>query len=152
MKINLTTKNIKKTLFLSILLLSLYACKKKVDNERPEFCGSWTGYSDCGSKASLEIAFSNSDTEYDVFIFGTGGTISYEGHARANDKKLKISQFNTFDIIEYPHKVDTNIVKLNHYEGDIRPNWQMKLSGLKPALFHVTETFTFYKNDYKYFF
>ena len=138
----------KKTLMLTALLFSLFACKKKVDNERPEFCGSWTGHSDHGSVASLNISFSNSDTKYKVFISGTSGSITYKGHARANDKTLKLSRFNTFDIIEYPHKVDTNIEKLDHYEGRIQPNWKMILRGLKPDLIHVTETFTFYKNDY----
>jgi len=134
-----------------IILFSTIGCKKQVEKERPEFIGTW--FSRYGSVEYAKIVIDeNSNAHY---IFMDYGDIKGEhrGTARANDRKLKIGRILSFDILEYPHKIDTTSTSiLAPTDASLtvwkKANWRMTLSGLHPQLLYLNGTFTYYKVDY----
>ena len=134
-----------------IILLSLFSCKKKVDDENPELIGYWRSFSyDADFKVILSIE-DNSEACYIVADYSSGAVKDRCGKARTNDKKLKIGRFYHFDIMEPPHLVDTTnspYVSTDYTETNMkRANWEMRLSGLKPDV-SIGGPLTFYKVDY----
>jgi len=130
-----------KKYFLFVLLISLFACKKQVDKERPEFIGTWFGHT-TDNYYKLEID-ENSNVKYTEYSLLGGGTSTHHGVARANNNALKIGRFRGFKINEYPHEIDTaNSNNLVPYPDMFsmtskKANWKMVLSLIN-----------FYKADY----
>lgn len=140
MKINLA--------IISILLFGLFACKKINEDKRSEFIGHWHAIISDYYCATIHI--NESGNSYYSIIW-QGDETSYGGKARANDKHLYIGSSKSFDIIEYPHTIDTSIEHEYVYYHDGPPkiaNWKMVLYGLKPSWLHVCGKWTYYKADY----
>ncbi|MFH2140833.1 MAG: hypothetical protein ABIJ97_00320 [Bacteroidota bacterium] len=117
--------NYTKNIGVFFFLLCILSCKKQVENERPEFIGTWEW--NCSDFYIDIIISEDSHAIYEETSY-SGGTTKVKGLARATDDKLKIGRFYHFNIIEYPHKVDTpNLLN--------RIYWQMTLSEIKPGLY-----------------
>lgn len=134
-----------------LVLLTLLSCKKKVCDESPEFVGDWTSewFGD-NNIAHLNID-ENSDATFQMTLEGRSRK-EYKGTARANDKHLKIGGTNYFDIIEYPHLIDTSLSDVGVYDHGthqwVKANWKMVLDGMKPASLHTCKKLSYYKADY----
>jgi len=136
-------------IFFILLCLSLFSCKKKVDeNNRPEFVGHWyCPYGDSGSGTedfSYDITVDdNSNAIYTSHTTLGGGDVStIHGTARANDRHFKIGRIYSFKVIEYPHKIDTTS-SIFIVDGK-KANWKMTLKG---PIFHDGDG-SYYKADY----
>jgi hypothetical protein len=123
-----------KNLFFVILILFIFsACKKQVEKERPEFIGRWH----CeflGNYINLKIS-EDSYATYEIYY--EGKTNSHQGIARANDNHLKIGRIIHFNILEYPHMIDTTrsdiyVYTTDSYNSAKKANWKMVISGLEP--------------------
>jgi hypothetical protein len=138
-------------IFFILLCLSLFSCKKKVDEDyRPEFIGDWwcpPGYGGSGTEDFYyNISIDNNSnavySEYDNL--GSGGPhTQIQGKARANNYHFKIGRIYSFKIEEYPHKIDT-ATSNNTVPSGKKANWKMTLS---KTLFHLGAG-TYYKADY----
>jgi hypothetical protein len=134
-------------IFFILLCLTLFSCKKKVDEDyRPEFIGYWYCVDDQMNLFTISIDNNSHAVYHEVHSDGGGGDI--KGKARANDKKLKIGRFSGFDISDYPHKIDTassrNVPTDNTGATTKKANWTMTLKG--PMLYLGSGTY--YKADY----
>jgi len=138
-----------KILIFCILIIAFSACKKQVEKERPEFIGDW--YACIGGCDYFVILKINENSEASYMIYWQGKDTNYYGVARANNKHFKIGRTKYFDIVEYPHKIDTVIEKkyVLNTKGVLKlANWKMVLDGMKPSWLHVSGTYTYYKSDY----
>jgi hypothetical protein len=142
-------------IILSILLAGLSSCKKQVENGRPEFIGYWDGdpYYVYGymylnikenSKAYMHIRDDSNDNDY-----------HNSGTARADGEKLTIGGTKYFNIIEYPHHIDTTVERhyiINHLDNNYNSpklaNWKMVLDGLHGTSHSNIGEHAFYKADY----
>lgn len=136
----------KKHLIIFIHLIVLLSCTKEVDKKRPEFIGSWS--SDIENYNEITLIISENSSAHYTFDFE--GIAEYKGTAKANNKRLYIGNTNYFDIIEYPHMIDTSDEKhYTWYNGNSIPaNWKMVLYGLKPSKLHMSFELTLYKLVY----
>lgn len=130
-------------IIICVFIIVLPACKK-VEKKRSEFIGYWSSDVPSYEDPYLDI----SENSYAYYSFNCEGNKEYEGIARANNNRLYIGSVNYFDIIEYPHEIDTAVE--HHLSGAsmIWANWKMVLKGLKPAMFHSGFEYTYYKADY----
>jgi hypothetical protein len=120
---------------LVLLCLSLFSCKKKIDeNYRPEFIGYWFCPPGTFSEYAYDINIDkNSNGVYQMFQ-GWQVINTIRGIARASNKKLKIGMFHSFDITEYPNKIDTASSKVyipirpGLFSDTIKANWRMGLA------------------------
>lgn len=132
-----------------LLLLTIFSCKKVGDDSSQEFIGYWHA-----RLSDYDHVFINIDEKSFGFytILWQGKEIHYSGVIRVNDKHIYLGGLYSFDIIEYPHQIDTSIERefvSNHNDFSPRlANWKMTLYGLKPAKFHVCGNWTYYKADY----
>lgn len=142
----------KKNVFIILLfLLAICSCKQEVTEERPEFTGHW--FASFGDNNVIHFDIDeNSQASYQMTLEGYARK-KYTGTARANGQRLTIGGTRYFDIIEYPHMIDTSIEKYTIYDYEnqrsIPANWMMVLDGMKPGLFYADGTWTFYKADYE---
>jgi hypothetical protein len=144
------TYDMKEKIFILFIFLFLFsACKKQVDKDRPEFIGYW--HAKIADNYCARINISENSSAYYTIIWQDHET-TYSGTARANDNKLTIGRTKYFDIVEYPHHIDTAVEKEYVYTHDNKPiklaNWKMVLKGLQPDWLHVCGTWTYYKADY----
>lgn len=136
-------------ILIGLLLLALSACKKEVAEEKNEFIGSWYATIFYDGIVTLNVS-EDSYAKYDVWI-EPDNQHHYEGIARANDKHFKIGRTKYFDIIEYPHMIDTSIERQLipvFGEGNKLANWKMVLDGMKPGLFYADAQIAYYRADY----
>jgi hypothetical protein len=141
-----------KPIIYCLFLITLFSCKKDDVDKRPEFMGLWYSVIDCnGNHASISID-DKSHGVYEVTWEDGYNQKSYEGTIKINDKHVYLGSTKSFDIIEYPHKIDTATEHQNvyyYYSGTHKiANWKMVLYGLKPKAFHICGTWTYYKADY----
>ena len=131
-----------------IFLMTLFACKKQVEKDMPEFIGEWhAGISD----NDFIVLSIYEDSYANYMIYWQGKETNYDGTARANDNRLTIGRTKYFDIIEYPHLIDTTQERYYITNHDMilkLANWKMVLYGMRPKSLHVCGTRTFYKADY----
>lgn len=135
--------------FICILLITISSCKKEVAEEKNEFIGSWYATIYYDGIATLNIS-EDSYVTYNIWI-EPDNHHKYEGIARANDKHFKIGRTKYFDIIEYPHIIDTATERFllpDLGEGNKLANWKMVLDGMKPGLLYADGKYAFYKADY----
>jgi hypothetical protein len=143
----------KKLIFAIICILSvtLSACKKEVSEVSPEFIGHWSSEHFGDGNFSILTIDENSNASYHLYFEGDASK-EYNGTARADDKHFKIGRTMYFDIIEYPHLIDTSVEKHVIYNQEtnqyILANWKMMLEGMKPEAFHVCERLEYYKIEY----
>jgi hypothetical protein len=145
------TKIIKLSLSAIFLCLCLTSCKKKVEVDyRPEFIGDWyASISDYNF-----VHFNISETGWaDFDVYWESNHFIHKGKARANNRHLKIGRIWFFDIIEYPHKIDTTKerIPMTDKNGVERlANWKMVLNGIKPDVLLMTYDgkLEYYKADY----
>ncbi len=139
-------------IILFFLLIGLFSCKKKVERDNPEFIGYWSGgtFNEYGyvflsinekSRASFFISDYSNDHEYHS-----------SGTARIVNNKLSLTPFTYFTIIEYPHKIDTNIER-KYFTNFLTSrnklaNWKMVLNGLRGSSDCNVGNRTYYKADY----
>jgi hypothetical protein len=139
-------KALKPILFFFIAI-SIISCKKTVDDSnRPEFIGHWYCAGSIDYSYSIRIE-SNSNAFYSENSMGLSGGGSFDGKARIGNDKLKIGRFHHFDIVEYPHKIDTSIEHFLMTDSDGQrklANWKMTLRG--PKLYMGSGDY--YKIDY----
>ncbi|MGD0711327.1 MAG: hypothetical protein ABR968_09115 [Bacteroidales bacterium] len=137
-------------IFLLLLCLSLFSCKKKIEDDyRPEFIGHW--YCPLSATNNDQFSFSitidsNSHAVYTEWYAGYQASTTLSGKARADDKHFKIGRFHSFKIIDYPHKIDTassNVYVIPQLSSK-KPNWEMTLDH---PLFYAGKG-TYYKADY----
>ena len=142
-----------RTILTTILVLSLilFSCKKKVEKVSPEFIGKWYSNNEEFTNVYLGVD-ENSEAEYNIQVTIDGVHGNYTGIARANNRRFKIGRTKYFDIIEYPHLIDTLTDKHRVYDYSknvfILANWKMVLEGMKPSSFYVTGKYEFYKAEY----
>lgn len=137
-----------KIFILFIFLFIFSACKKQVDKERLEFIGMWYSQNDNHS-----IYFNISqDSHASYQVYEGMNNEGYSGIARANDHHLKIGRIMKFEIIEYPHEIDTATDKhdLFDYIGHHKlANWRMVLNGINPLFLNRYQgKLEYYKADY----
>jgi hypothetical protein len=139
-------------ILLFVFCISLFSCKKKVDeNYRPEFIGKWDSSipGEPYNHITLDIT---KDSQADYMIYWEGNDHHHTGTARANDDHLKIGRVLYLKIVEYPHQIDTAVDK--HYvtsdNGTYKlANWKMTLNGIKPDwLLKLCFKTDYYKADY----
>ena len=133
-----------------ILLLVCVACQKVSEDKRPEFIGFWHANTGDDGCASITI---NADGSGEYCIrFHYDREKIYSGTVRVNDKHIYIAGKDRFDIIEYPHKIDTNVehetIHFHNNDPDKTANWKMVLYGLKPNALHICGKWEYYKADY----
>ena len=141
-----------KTITLILCSSLLFACKKRVEKERPEFIGLWLTDRQPSDSYWFEIDIDeNSNGLYTEHTAVLGGEdVHISGTVRANNKHLKIGRLNSFKILEYPHKIDTansNVLVPYPDYGSLtykKANWIMKLDG---PMFYIG-TGTYYKAEY----
>ncbi|MGD0711326.1 MAG: hypothetical protein ABR968_09110 [Bacteroidales bacterium] len=133
-------------IFLLLICLSLFSCKKKIEDDyRPEFIGKWycpSGPNTNYSGPNIITVDNNSNAVY----YENSSSLSFKGKARANSKHFKIGRFESFKIIDYPHKIDTassNVYVIPQLSSK-KPNWVMTLDS---PLFYLGGG-TYYKADY----
>lgn len=141
----------KKLIILCLFLFGIFACKKQVENGRPEFIGYWSGGSNNeygyvyihikeNSKAYFHVTDPENDDDY-----------LYKGNARADNGELTIGGSKHFTIVEYPHPIDTNAERkaiYNFVDNSTRlANWKMVLNGPESSNQNVGKR-TYYKADY----
>jgi hypothetical protein len=135
-----------------ISLMTFSGCTKGGGeySQRPEFFGFWNAPLEYDNWVDLNIDSSSFAT---YKIIWERNEHTYTGNAKENDKYLKIhgSKYY-FEIIEYPHTIDTTIEKhyvhSANYLSSKLANWKMILYGMQPDCFHVCGTWTYYKADY----
>jgi len=137
-------------LFWLIMLFVCFACQKVSENKRPEFIGFW--HSSRGDDGCAYINI-NADGTGEYYIrFNYDREKTYSGRIRVNDKHIYIAGKDRFDIIEYPHMIDTTVEHViihNHTDYAYETaNWKMVLYGLKPNALHICGEWTYYKADY----
>lgn len=137
-------------LFCLIMLFACFACQKVSEDKRTEFIGFWHASIGDGDCASINI---NSDgTGAYCLRYDYEESKIYSGRIRVNDKHIYIAGQNRFDIIEYPHMIDTSIERVyvyNHVDDSHKiGNWKMVLYGLKPGSMHISGEWDYYKADY----
>ncbi|HNW98840.1 MAG TPA: hypothetical protein PKK00_10565 [Bacteroidales bacterium] len=141
----------KRIYFIFIILITLFACKKQVDKERPEFIGLWHACVDGGCTYFVHLSI-DEYSHANYMIYWQGKDIEHGGIAKANDHFLKLKDVFYFKIIEYPHPIDTTIEKYYVYDyndGKTKlANWKMILNGPKPSALYVSGKWTYYKADY----
>jgi hypothetical protein len=137
-------KIILKAFLILLFCLSLFSCKKKIDEAHmPQFIGYWYcppgTFSAYGYVINIE---NNSNGTYQMFL-GTQVINTIQGTARASDKKLKIGWIHSFDITELPQKLDTASSTIfvpiapGSFTDTIKANWIMSLADVN-----------YYKADY----
>jgi len=142
----------RKIIIFFIILFALLSCKKEDVFDMPEFIGRWhsqiNGY-DC----IMLYIFENGATIYT--LNWEGNETNYSGKKTWVDEDKLTFGKKYFKIIEYPHKIDTNIERVyvfNHYANDLSTklaNWKMVLKGIYPSSENsYTDTHVFYKPDY----
>jgi len=135
-----------------LILITTIGCRKQVEKDRPEFIGYWSGgsYMEYGwtyikieSSSRAEVYAYDHENEHEYYR---------HGKARADDEKLTIGGIKYFKIIEYPHPLDTTIVKhyvINHLDNSYKlATWIMVLEGMKGFIGLDLGTRTYYKADY----
>ena len=132
-----------------IVFLGLISCKKKVEDGSPEFIGHWFTQPTVDMHLDIDI----SETSHAIYRLNSDGKETvYKGTARANTKTLKIGSTRHFDIIEYPHQIDTTIEKHLIYNADDNTyklaTWKMTLYGIKPNDNQFCGEEDYYKADY----
>jgi hypothetical protein len=91
-----------------LILITFCSCNDKVNVSSPAFIGYWYGINN-GMRYSLNIDLESHAT-YEI-SWPDSNYQSIEGLARANSRKLTINHKQYFEIVEYPHKVDTSVEK-----------------------------------------
>ncbi len=139
----------KNVIVIFILLIFLLSCKKKVENGSPEFIGHWFTQSVVDMHLDMDI----SESSYTIYsLYSSGHKTIYKGTARANAKHLKIGSTRYFDIIEYPHEIDTALEKHHIYDSENNTNklanWKMVLDGIKPNDNQFCGIVEYYKAEY----
>jgi hypothetical protein len=133
-----------------ISLCALTACKKEVSDGRSEFIGNWTSEIFREYNIAHLSIDENSNASFRMYYEGHDRK-EYTGKARANNKHFKIGRTRYFDIIEFPHRIDTTVEKYSYYDsfsGRKRiATWKMVLEGMKPDAFHVCERLSYYRTD-----
>lgn len=140
----------KKLTILFLILFFLVACKKKVENEHPEYIGYWSSYTYYSDFLIFLEIDDESHAKYTEYKNGFETVLS--GKARANNSNLKVGRMFHFDIISAPQMLDANADPVYVYADKNSPNpskanWKMVLSGLKPPIY-LKGPLTFYKADY----
>jgi hypothetical protein len=131
-----------------LISISFLYCKKKVDKDRHEFIGYWYARTGEYNRIILDIS---EDSKSVCTIRYEGYEHRHTGTARANSKCLEINDILYFDIVEYPHNIDTSVEKVYVWYVDNSSklaNWKMVLYGPKPNSLHESGTVTYYKADY----
>ena len=134
-------------IFLIILLcLSLFSCKKKIDDAHlPQFIGYW--YCPPNTYSAFGYTIYISSDGHGVYQVHDGLQIAetIQGTARANAKKLKIGRIYGFDITEMPQKIDTASSTVHvplgpdtYADTTIKANWVMIL-GQYPAIYYKAD-------------
>jgi hypothetical protein len=134
-----------------VFLLTLFSCKKQVEKERPEFIGNWQSSNREYTYIDLDIN-ENSEAVYAIEVSVDSKYSKYKGIARATNRRLKIGRTKYFDIIEYPHLIDTTFDKHRVYDHKNHvttlANWKMVLEGMKPSNLYLSDKYEFYKAEY----
>jgi hypothetical protein len=124
----------KKLFILTCMLLIVFAsCKDKVGFNQPAFVGYWYGTSD-GVKYSLKITADS----HAIYIVTSPGSdpVTIEGTARANTTRMNLSSRQYFDIVAYPHAIDTTVERFYIPINDTLfalAMYKMTLNGLHKA-------------------
>jgi hypothetical protein len=138
------------SLFLFIFLIVFSACQKVSEDKRPEFIGFW--HSKFGDSGCASIHIKSDGSGAYCIRYDYEESKVYSGTIRVNDKHIYIAGKDRFDIIEYPHMIDTTIERVyisNHFDNSYKiGNWKMVLYGLKPNALHICGEWTYYKADY----
>ncbi len=135
-----------------IIPIIFLSCKKEDVSSKPEFIGYWFSSIDCnGNHATINID-ADGHGVYTVTWEDGYNKKSYSGNIQVNDKHIYLGSTKSFDIIEYPHQIDTStnhqyVYYFNSGTWKIA-NWKMVLYGLKPKAFHICGKWTYYKSDY----
>lgn len=137
----------KKSLALIILIaLVHFSCKEKVTGYQPAFLGYWYG-TNGNAKYILNIDLESHAT-YKI-EWPEGNSVTIEGTARANTTRLNIDGKKYFDVVQYPHQIDTiaDPYFIPTPDGTpFRANYKMILNGLHKATQDIpTGDFVFYK-------
>ncbi|MEI6851579.1 MAG: hypothetical protein WCL06_02005 [Bacteroidota bacterium] len=138
----------KKSLFLlaAILLFTISSCKDKVTLSQPAFIGYWYG-TNGSTKFILNIDLKSHAT-YKI-EWPDSNSVTIEGTARANTTRLNITSKQYFEVVEYPHQIDTlaDPYFIPAPDGSaFRANYRMVLNGLHKAKQDIpTGDFKFYK-------
>lgn len=137
----------KKSLVLLLLvILTLFSCKEKVVGYSPAFLGYWYGVNG-NAKYILNIDL-ESHAVYKI-EWPDANSVTYEGTARANTSRLNIGGKKYFDVVEYPHAIDTLADPFFIPTGDstlFRARYRMILNGLHKTTEDIpTGDFKFYK-------
>lgn len=143
----------KHSILIFFLLILLLSCEKKVDDKRTEFLGDW--HARINDYDCITLNIMKDQNCLGIYTVHSGGIDTYfSGTAKADKKHLKIGNKH-FDIIEYPHSIDTNVERVyvyNHKANDLSTklaNWKMVLDGIKPSSEDTyTGEYTYYKADY----
>lgn len=135
----------------SLLLAGLSSCKKQVENGRPEFMGYWSG----GSYAEYGYIYlnvnENNHASFYMLDYENDHDYHSGGTARADNKKLTIGGVKYFTIVEYPHRIDTNVERKyvnNHLNSSYKiATWKMVIDGLHGSTNCNVGAWTYYKAD-----
>jgi hypothetical protein len=141
---------VKKLFFILFLFVVVFlGCKKPSVLKRPEFIGYWRTLDKSEDRTSIDIG-EDGQGRYSQKLDGEERR-SYDGEIYATDKKLKIGRINHFEIIEYPHNIDTTVEHIVIYDYTTQTqkaaNWKMILSCHKPSIFSNPNE-VYYKADY----
>lgn len=137
----------KKILFLlTFIVIALFSCKEKVTMSQPAFLGYWYG-TNGSATYSLYIDL-ESHAVYKI-DWPDGNSVTIEGTARANTTRLNIDGKKYFDVVQYPHQIDTMADPYlipNPGGAPIRAYYKMTLNGLHKTTEDIpTGSFMFYK-------
>ncbi len=137
----------KKSLILLVFItLVLFSCKEKVTGYSPAFLGYWYG-TNGNAKYILNIDL-ESHAVYKI-DWPESNSVTIEGTARANTRRLNIDGKKYFDIVEYPHAIDTIADPYFIPTADsalFRAHYRMILNGLHKTSEDIpTGDFKFYK-------
>jgi hypothetical protein len=147
MKSKITTGAI---FILSLVILG--SCRKQVENGNPEFIGYWSG----GSINEYGRLYIEIDEDSKAYVYASDPENEHyyhsKGTARADYEKLTIGGTKYYKVIEYPHRIDTNVEKVQivdheHYIKKLA-NWKMVLDGLHGSSHCNVGTHKYYKADY----
>ena len=135
-----------------ILLIPFISCRKEVKDGRPEFIGYWSGGAFVESGYIYIIIHENDPSIFKAMDYENNHEYHAKGTARADDKKLTFGGVKFFDIIEYPHIIDTTVEQFyvhNHSDGTYKlANWEMVLDGPYNSINSNVHKHTYYKADY----
>ena len=145
----------KNSLIISCLFLAVISsCKKRVENGAPEFIGYWSG----GSYAEYGYMYLNIKENSTAYLYcydyNNDHDFHNKGTARIDGEKLIVGGTKYFNIVEYPHPIDTNIeryIVINRLYGNFNmklANWKMVLDGLHGSSHCNVGNHTYYKADY----